>query len=184
MRTTYWGTKSQMSLEPNYRWNCRLRSRRARFCFSEIITVQRWESSKCNIDGTNAVSPALVGQEYLVTAILIVEDEPLLCLNLSEVLRSEGYDVIATTNADEAIEVLQSRTDIRTIFTDINMPGSMNGLKLAAVVRDRWPPVNIIVTTGMRAPHSDELPAHALFIAKPYHHRNVLEAVRSFGESS
>jgi CheY-like chemotaxis protein len=118
-----------------------------------------------------------------LAVILIVEDEPLLCLDISEALRSEGYDVLATSNADDAIEVLQSRTDIRTIFTDVNMPGSMDGLKLAAAVRDRWPPVNIIVTTGMRAPRPDELPAKALFIAKPYRSGDVLEAVRSFGVS-
>lgn len=120
---------------------------------------------------------------HSLAVILIVEDEPLLCLDISEALRSEGYDVLATSNADDAIEVLQSRTDIRTIFTDINMPGSMDGLKLAAAVRDRWPPVNIIVTTGMRAPGPDELPAKALFIAKPYRSGDVLEAVRSFGVS-
>ena len=60
------------------------------------------------------------------------------------------------------------------------MPGSMDGLKLAAAVRDRWPPVNIIVTTGMKAPRRDELPANTLFIAKPYRNAEVLGAVRSF----
>jgi two-component system, response regulator PdtaR len=63
------------------------------------------------------------------------------------------------------LKVLESRNDIRTIFTDIDLPGSMDGLKLAAAVRDRWPPVNIIVTTGMRAPHRDEMPANSMFIA-------------------
>lgn len=113
--------------------------------------------------------------------ILVVEDEPLLCLDISNALRDEGHDVIATTNADDAIKVLQSRTDIRTVFTDINMPGSMDGLKLAAAVRERWPPVNIIVTSGMRAPRPDEMPAKALFIAKPYRTGDVVEAMRSFG---
>jgi CheY-like chemotaxis protein len=83
-------------------------------------------------------------------------------------------------DADEAIKVLETRNDIRTIFTDIDLPGSMDGLKLAAAVRDRWPPVHIIVTTGMRAPHRDEMPANSMFIAKPYRSAEVLEAVRSF----
>jgi CheY-like chemotaxis protein len=78
------------------------------------------------------------------------------------------------------LKVLQSRNDIRTIFTDIDLPGSMDGLKLVAAVRDRWPPVHIIVTTGMRAPHRDEMPANSMFIAKPYRSAEVLEAVRSF----
>ena len=115
-----------------------------------------------------------------MAVILVVEDEPLLRLDISEALVSEGYNVLAAANADDAIEILQSRTDIRTIFTDINMPGSMDGLKLAAAVRERWPPVNIFVTTGMTAPRPDELPAKAVFIAKPYRSGDVLGVVGSF----
>jgi CheY-like chemotaxis protein len=103
----------------------------------------------------------------ILAIILVVEDDILLSLDTSEALEDGGFDVIAAANADEAIKVLETRNDIRTIFTDINMPGSMDGLKLAAAVRDRWPPVNIIVTTGMRAPHRDQLPANTIFIAKP-----------------
>jgi two-component system, response regulator PdtaR len=112
-----------------------------------------------------------------LATILVVEDDILLSLDTSEALEDAGYDVIAAANADEAIKVLETRNDIRTIFTDINMPGSMDGLKLAAAVRDRWPPVHIIVTSGMTAPH---LPANSAFIAKPYRSAEVLEAVRSF----
>ena len=114
-------------------------------------------------------------------AVLIVEDEPLLCLDISDSLSAKRYEVIAVTNADDAIKALEFRNDIHTIFTDINMPGSMDGLKLAAAVRDRWPPVNIIVTTGKSAPHRDEMPENSLFIAKPYRSAEVVEAVRSFG---
>ena len=112
--------------------------------------------------------------------LLVVENELLLSLDISDALKDEGYDVITVANADDAIKVLETRNDIRTIFTDIDLPGSIDGLKLAAAVRDRWPPVNIIVTTGMRAPRRDEMPAKSLFIAKPYRSAEVLEAVRSF----
>ena len=112
--------------------------------------------------------------------ILVVEDELLVSLNISDALIDEGYDVITVANADEAIKLLETRNDIHTIFTDIDLPGSMDGLKLAAAVRDRWPPVNIIVTTGMSAPRRDQMPANSLFIAKPYRNAEVLEAVRSF----
>ena len=112
--------------------------------------------------------------------ILVVEDELLLSVDISDALKDEGYDVITVANADDAIKVLEISNDIRTIFTDIDLPGSMDGLKLAAAVRDRWPPVNIIVTTGMRAPRRDEMPTKSLFIAKPYRSAEVLEAVRSF----
>ena len=103
----------------------------------------------------------------------------LLSLETSETLEDAGYDVIATANADEAIKVLETRDHIRTIFTDINMPGSMDGLKLAAAVRDRWPPVHIIVTTGMRAPHATRCP-RTVCLLRPYRSAEVLEAVRSF----
>jgi CheY-like chemotaxis protein len=53
-----------------------------------------------------------------------------------------------TANADEAIRILESRNDIRIVFTNIEMPGSMDGVKLAARVRDRWPPIEIILTSG------------------------------------
>ena len=112
--------------------------------------------------------------------LIVVEDDLLLSLDISEALKDEGYDVIAVGSADDAIKVLESHNDIHTIFTDIDVPGSMDGLKLAAAVRDRWPPVNIIVTTGMRAPRDDEMPANSMFIAKPYRSAEVLEAVRSF----
>ena len=115
-----------------------------------------------------------------MAVILVVEDEPLLNFNVSDALSSEGYEVIAVTNADDAIRALEFRSDIHTIFTDINMPGSMDGLKLAAAVRDRWPPVHIIVTTGMKPPRHDELPANSIFVAKPYRNDDVLEALHSF----
>jgi YesN/AraC family two-component response regulator len=71
--------------------------------------------------------------------------------------------VIAAADADEAIE---SRDDIRIVFTDINMPGSMDGLKLAAAVKDRWPPIELIIATGKGAPSKDEMPVGSLFHSK------------------
>jgi DNA-binding NtrC family response regulator len=113
-------------------------------------------------------------------AVLIVEDEPWLSLNISEALEDEGYDVIAVAYADNAIEALEARNDIHTVFTDLDVRGFMDGLKLAAAVRERWPPVNIIVTTGNGSPRREEMPARALFIGKPYRNSDVVEAVRSF----
>jgi CheY-like chemotaxis protein len=112
--------------------------------------------------------------------LLVVENELLLSVDISDALKDDGYDVITVANADEAIKVLETRNDIHTIFTDIDLPGSMDGLKLAAAVKDRWPPAHIIVTTGMSAPRRDQMPAKSLFIAKPYRNAEVLEALRSF----
>ena len=110
--------------------------------------------------------------------VLIVEDEFLIRDMLQEELEDAGYQVVPVSNADHAIRVLEARQDIHLVFTDINMPGSMDGLKLAAFVNDRWPPVHIIVTTGRAKPLG--LPPNALFIAKPYSGSNVVSAMRTF----
>ena len=90
--------------------------------------------------------------------ILVVEDESLINLMASEELQRAGHVVISAYNAAEAIAILESRDDIGLIFTDIDMPGSMDGLKLAAAVRDRWPPIKIIVTSGHRYIREESLP--------------------------
>jgi DNA-binding NtrC family response regulator len=112
--------------------------------------------------------------------ILIVEDEPLISLMLQEFLEDAGYEVLAAANADAAIPILESRMDIRVVITDIDMPGSMDGLKLAACVRDRWPPLKIIVTSGKHRPGISDMPSGSLFLAKPYGMNSVVEAVRRF----
>ena len=109
--------------------------------------------------------------------ILTVEDEVLVSEYLREALSDIGYDVIDTFNADEAIAVLEARDDIRIIITDINMPGSMDGLKLAAVVRDRWPPIKVIVATGRERPKSDEMPSGSMFVSKPHNRAALLSAL-------
>jgi two-component system, response regulator PdtaR len=113
-----------------------------------------------------------------VATVLIVEDEFLVRNVLQFELEEAGYDVILADNADAAIAILEGRGDIHLAFTDINMPGSMDGLKLAACVRDRWPPIHIIITTGDARP--SEIPANALFIPKPYVGRTVIDAMRTF----
>ena len=116
-----------------------------------------------------------------MTVILVVEDEFLIRSHLAEILADAGHEVIATAGADEAIAVLESRNDIRIIITDIEMPGSMDGLKLAEAVRDRWPPIDIIITTGNAAPSADSMPARSRFLGKPYDPDDVLSALRQFG---
>jgi CheY-like chemotaxis protein len=114
--------------------------------------------------------------------VLVVEDEVLIRDFVSEELTDAGFEVIQVDTADEAIAVLEARQDVHLVFTDIDMTGSMDGLKLAAAVRDRWPPVHIIITTGKARPLS--IPANALFIPKPYLGRNVVTAMRTFENMS
>ena len=89
-------------------------------------------------------------------AVLIVEDEFLLRwtrLVLSK-MRALLYEA---SNSGEAIRVLETTDNIRVVFTDINMPGSIDGLKLARYVRGRWPPIKLIVTSGHFSPSNAEL---------------------------
>ena len=120
----------------------------------------------------------------VMAKVLVVEDELLIRLAICEELEAEGCDLLTADNADEAIRMLETRNDISTIFTDIDMPGSMDGLKLATAVRDRWPPVNIIVTTGKRPPRADQLPTNSRFFRKPYQASEVLTAIRAFAQNS
>jgi CheY-like chemotaxis protein len=86
-----------------------------------------------------------------------------ICLHLED----SGFEVLEAANADDALTLLE-RGSIHLVFTDIDMPGSMDGLKLAAFVRDRWPPIRIIVTSGKRMVEVTDLPDGSMFFAKPY----------------
>jgi CheY-like chemotaxis protein len=88
--------------------------------------------------------------------------------------------VIEAANADEAIRILENRRDIRVVFTDLHMPGSMDGLKLAHAVRNRWPPIKIIVTSGRETCAEQELPAGGRFFAKPYDPGEIKNALRAW----
>ena len=94
--------------------------------------------------------------------VLIVEDEFLLRMDAVDMI------VVEAANADEAIEILESRRDIGVVFTDIQMPGSMDGLKLARAVRGRWPPIEIIATSGHVGVVETDLPEGGRFLPKPY----------------
>ena len=116
----------------------------------------------------------------LLMFVLTVEDEFLISEYLRAILEGGGHKVIATFDAGEAIEVLERVRDIQLVITDLDMPGSMDGLRLAAAIRDRWPPIHLIVVTGFAPPNSYELPRDSLFIPKPYGAAEILSAVRHF----
>ena len=112
--------------------------------------------------------------------ILIVEDEPLIRQGAVRTIEDAGFEVIEAANADEAIRILESRRDIRVVFTDIHMPGSMDGLKLAHAVRNRWPPIRIIVTSGRELLTEQDLPEGGRFFAKPYNPLQITDALREW----
>jgi len=100
--------------------------------------------------------------------VLVVEDEFLLRMDPVEFMRDAGFRVYEASDADEAIALLEEHSDIRAVFTDIHMPGSMDGLRLAHYVRGRWPPVKLIVTSGQAKPRDEDLPADCGYFGKPY----------------
>jgi len=110
--------------------------------------------------------------------VLVVEDEPLVRMDIADQLEELGFLVVEAANASEAVSVLATRDDIQVMFTDVDMPGSMDGLMLAAAVRDRWPPVKIIVTSGHRNVSISDLPKDSLFFDKPYSGKAIASAVR------
>lgn len=111
--------------------------------------------------------------------ILVVDDEPILRMIGIDMAEEAGFEALEAANADEAISVLETREDIRLIFTDIDMPaGSMNGLKLAAAVRRRWPPIEIIAVSGHYQARREELPEGVLFFSKPYLNGTIIEAMK------
>ncbi|MCW6506679.1 response regulator [Hyphomicrobiales bacterium BP6-180914] len=110
--------------------------------------------------------------------VLVVEDEPLLRMMAVDLVEDAGFDVVEAADAIEAVRILESRTDIRIVFTDIDMPNGMDGMQLAAAIRDRWPPIEIIVTSGYYDPDSVPLPPRSVFFPKPYREQDIIAAMR------
>ena len=103
-----------------------------------------------------------------VPVLLLVEDEMRVRMLAAEVLSEAGFTIIGSGSAEEALAVLQTRSDVRVLFTDVNMPGALDGLGLAQVVHKGWPAIRILIGSGRIRPRPGELPPGAQFIAKPY----------------
>ena len=110
--------------------------------------------------------------------VLVVEDEGLVRMNAVEMIEEAGFSLLEASDADDAIRILETRRDITVIFTDIEMPGSMNGIKLAHAVRDRWPPIKIIATSGHYGFRECDLPTGGRLLPKPYTLPQISEALR------
>lgn len=109
--------------------------------------------------------------------VLVVEDEPIIRMGAVAMIEDAGYGVIEASNADDAIVLLETRPDIRVIFSDIEMPGSMDGLKLIHAVRERWPPVLLILASGRFAPQAADMPSGTVFLNKPYAEKDLMKAL-------
>jgi CheY-like chemotaxis protein len=110
--------------------------------------------------------------------VLVVEDEFLVRMQAVEMIEEAGFSTVEASNADEAIGLLETRKDIRIVFTDIEMPGSMDGIRLARAIRDRWPPIELVLTSGKYQFDSDKIPTRGLFLPKPYSFDVLVTALR------
>jgi two-component system, response regulator PdtaR len=117
----------------------------------------------------------LMGQAKPV--ILVVEDDALLRMAASGLLEESGFGVVEAANADAALKVLDTRDDVRLLFTDIQMPGSCDGMDLARQVHVRWPNILLVITSGQVKPAEAEIPDHGHFIGKPYRANELLGEV-------
>jgi DNA-binding NtrC family response regulator len=110
--------------------------------------------------------------------VLVVEDDPLLRMMAVDVVEEAGFEAVEAVNADEAVLILEARTDIRIVFTDIDMPGSIDGMKLAIAIRGRWPPIGVILTSGHFNVRDEQLPARSVFFPKPYNPTDVIATLQ------
>lgn len=99
--------------------------------------------------------------------VLIVEDEMLLRMRAVDIVEDAGFTALEAVNADDALALLESRSDIELLFTDVQMPGSMDGLKLAYAVHERWPSIKIILVSGQMTLTESDRPTHSRFFGKP-----------------
>jgi CheY-like chemotaxis protein len=111
--------------------------------------------------------------------ILVVEDNHLIRMGAVDLLVNTGFQVIEAETADEAICVLEARPDIHLVFTDVQMPGTMDGIKLCHYIRDRWPPIKLIVASGRTILDESQLPVGTSFFAKPYDHSTIVKTIVS-----
>jgi CheY-like chemotaxis protein len=112
--------------------------------------------------------------------VLVVEDDPIVTMVAVDTIQDAGFETIEAADADTAIAILEARKDIRIVFTDIHMPGSMDGLRLARAIRNRWPPIELILTSGLIKVLDRDLPERGIFLAKPYLPQALVDALSRF----
>lgn len=109
--------------------------------------------------------------------VLVVEDEPIIRLGMVSSIEDAGYAVVEAANADEAISLLAQDSEVGVVVTDVDMPGSMDGIRLAHYVRRRWPPIQMLVISGKVGVMSNELPTGVRFMSKPYQEPQLLNVI-------
>ena len=109
--------------------------------------------------------------------VLVVEDNPLILLSALDLVKTAGFECVGAKSADEAIAILEARADIRLVFTDVEMPGTIDGIKLAHYIRDRRPPIHLIVASGRAIVEESQLPTGSRFFSKPYDDNTIIQEI-------
>ena len=112
------------------------------------------------------------------SVVLLVEDEPLVRMLAADILEEAGFEVIEAATGPQALRLLEQRHDVKALFTDVDMPGGMNGLELARIVHARWPHIALVVTSGVCRPSTDQLPHDGVFVGKPYSPQMPVRVIR------
>ncbi|MER0238879.1 response regulator [Fulvimarina sp. MAC8] len=115
--------------------------------------------------------------------VLVIEDEPVLRLEVVDLCEENGFEVIEAMDVDDAIAILESRPDIRIVYIDLDMPKGIDGIKIAAAIRDRWPPIEIILTASTLDATKVRLPVRSEFFSKPIDHGIVATTMRSMAST-
>lgn len=109
--------------------------------------------------------------------VLVVEDSLLIRMGAIDLVVNAGYEALEAADADEAIRIMESRADIDLVFTDVQMPGTMDGIKLSHYIHNRWPPVKLIVASGREIIEESSLPVGSKFFPKPYDDHAIVDAM-------
>lgn len=109
--------------------------------------------------------------------VLIVQEELVIRMEVVEAFETGGFKIFQADAAEAAIDVLQREPTIRVVFTDVDLPGTMDGMTLAHYVRHRWPPTILLVGSGRAVLDTGALPSTSRFVRKPYSSGNLAEAV-------
>lgn len=113
------------------------------------------------------------------TYVLVVEDDPILMMFLVEFVEQAECEAVEATSVAEAIQILETRTDICTVFTDLDMRGSTAGMQLALAIRDRWPPIELLMVSSQPWDES-QIPSRGVVLGKPFDRRRIVAAIRKF----
>ena len=115
-----------------------------------------------------------------ISTVLVVEDDTLVRMHGAEILEDVGYNVLEAADADEALALLNKHQDVHLLFSDVDMPGSMDGLDLALLVHNRWPHIHLLLTSGHHPVRQADLPVSGKFVRKPWSSEVLIERIRGF----